>query len=65
MQQVITLMNGLGGRAARVLLGAMLIAAGVGGVGGVVGGVVAIIGVVPLAMGIWGRCLVELVAQTA
>ena len=48
------------GRAARVILGLALIALGTPLSTGHRGRVLAVVGLVPLAMGIWGRCLLEL-----
>ncbi len=59
---LIGFMNGAAGRAARVLLGLALIAWGLTSLGGTTGLVVAVIGLLPIAMGIWGRCLLEIVA---
>ncbi len=65
MNGLIGFMNGGIGRAARIILGLALIALGILSIQGTAGIVVAIVGLVPLAMGIWGRCLLELVAPTA
>lgn len=62
MNGLIGFMNGGIGRAARIVLGLALIALGLLSIQGTVGVVVAIVGLVPLVMGIWGRCLLELVA---
>ena len=62
MNGLIGFMNAGIGRAARVVLGLALIALGIVSIQGTAGVVVAIVGLVPLAMGIWGRCLLELVA---
>lgn len=45
------------------VVGLALIAYGLLGLGGTTGVIVAIVGVVPLAMGLWGHCLLELVAH--
>ncbi|HLG52258.1 MAG TPA: DUF2892 domain-containing protein [Chloroflexota bacterium] len=60
MSGLIAFMNGGVGRAVRVVLGLVLIAYGWLGLGGTAGLVVAIIGLIPLAMGLLGRCLLEL-----
>ncbi len=62
MNGLVGFMNGGLGRTARIILGLALIALGILSITGTVGVVVAIVGLVPLAMGIWGRCLLELVA---
>ena len=62
MTTLISLMNGRLGRATRVALGVALIAGGLAGLGGKVGLVVAVVGLLPILMGVWGRCLLELVA---
>ncbi len=62
MNGLIGFMNGGTGRAARIIAGLALIALGLASIQGTAGVVVAIVGLVPLVMGIWGRCLLELVA---
>ncbi len=62
MSGLIGFMNGPVGRAARVVLGLALIAWGLASIGGTTGAIVAVIGLLPVAMGLWGRCLLELVA---
>ncbi len=59
---LIGFMNGAVGRAARVVLGLALVAWGLLSLGGTTGIAVAVIGLLPIAMGLWGRCLLELVA---
>ncbi len=61
MNGLIGFMRSLWGRALRVLLGVALIYVGLAVVGGTVGIVVAIIGLLPIAMGVWGPCLIEFV----
>lgn len=56
-------MNGFWGRALRAGAGVALIAYGLLGLGGPAGLIVALVGVLPLALGLWGRCLLELVAR--
>ncbi len=60
MNALINFMNGGIGRAARVVLGLALVYSGLflAG-GGLAGYVVALIGFIPIAMGVWGRCLLE------
>ena len=61
MAAFIDFMNQPVGRVLRVIAGLLLIGWAVFFSGGtVLGWVLGIIGVVPLVMGIWGRCLVEL-----
>lgn len=60
MDALVHFMNGPVGRLARIALGVALIVAGFTVVGGAAGWVVAAIGVVPIALGASGRCLVEL-----
>jgi hypothetical protein len=61
MAALIAFMNGFWGRAIRIIVGVALIGYGLLSLGGTTGLIIAIIGVVPLAMGIWGRCLFELI----
>lgn len=65
MAALIAFMNGSWGRAIRIVLGVALIGYGLLSLGGTTGSIVAIVGVVPLAMGIWGRCLLELIYHPA
>ncbi len=65
MNALINWMNGALGRAARVILGLALIYVGLAAVGGAAGLIVALIGLAPIAMGVWGRCLLEAVAPQA
>lgn len=67
MAGLITFMNSTVGRVVRVILGLALIWLGLMGpladsTGGVI---VAIIGVVPVIMGIWGRCLMQFIVGGA
>lgn len=64
MSGLIGFMNGVWGRALRILLGLALIAYGLLGLGGTAGLIVALVGVIPLALGAWGRCLLELVSRS-
>lgn len=63
MAGLITFMNGAAGRILRIVLGLALMWLGLlGPLAGSTGSViVAIIGVVPIIMGIWGRCLLQFV----
>ncbi len=65
MGGLVSFMNGGIGRLARVVLGAVLIYVGLSAVGGTAGAVIAVIGVVPIVMGVWGRCLIELIPGAA
>ncbi len=62
MNGLVEFMNTAAGRIARIVLGLALIALGLLSLGGTTGTVVALAGLVPLVMGLWGRCLLELVA---
>ncbi len=57
MKALLNFMQASAGRVLRVVLGAVLIYAGLFVLGGAVGTVVAIIGVLPIVMGVWGPCL--------
>lgn len=63
MSGLITFMNGTVGRILRIVLGLVLIWLGLlGPLAGSTGGIiVAIVGILPLVMGIWGRCLLQFV----
>ncbi len=65
MNALVNFMNTTLGRALRVVLGLALIYVGLALVGGTAGLIVAIIGLVPIAMGAWGHCLLEVVAPQA
>ena len=62
MTSIIGFMNKAVGRALRFVLGVALIAYGLLVLGGTVGTVVAIVGLLPIALALWGHCLLELVA---
>ena len=64
MRALIDFMNGPLGRAARVILGLVLIAIGLVTVGGVGGVVLAVLGVVAIVMGAAGRCAAEFIPGT-
>ncbi len=57
MNSLINFMQGGVGRVVRVILGLALIYVGLAVVGGAAGIIVAIIGLLPIAMGVWGPCL--------
>ena len=59
MAGLISFMNSTAGRLLRIILGLVLIWAGLTQVGGVGGYIVAIIGLVPLLFGLMGRCLLQ------
>jgi hypothetical protein len=59
MSSLTQFMNSAAGRIARVLLGVVLIVVGLNSIGGGAGYVVAAIGLVPIALGLSGRCLIE------
>ena len=61
MNGLINFMQGTVGRVARVVLGLALIYVGLAVVGGTAGIVVAVIGLLPIAMGVWGPCLLGFV----
>ncbi len=57
MNTIIHFMQTYAGRALRVVLGLALIYAGVVVLGGTLGAILAIVGILPIAMGLWGPCL--------
>jgi Inner membrane protein YgaP-like, transmembrane domain len=60
MKALVDFMNGGLGRAARVVLGLVLVYVGLFTFGGgLTGYVVALIGLAPIVMGFWGHCLLE------
>lgn len=61
MTAFIDFMNNPLGRGLRIALGVALIYLGLVTLGGTVGYLVAAFGIVPIAMGLAGRCLVEFV----
>ncbi len=65
MNGLINLMQSIAGRALRVVLGLALIYVGLAVVGGTAGIVVAVIGLLPIAMGVWGPCLLGFVFKPA
>lgn len=65
MKGLIDFMQGAFGRVLRVVLGLVLIYAGLALVGGTAGIVIAVIGIVPIAMGVWGPCLLGFVFKSA
>jgi hypothetical protein len=56
-------MEGPVGRALRVVLGIVLIYFGLGRMGGTGGRILALAGLLPIAMGLWGPCLVHLAVR--
>ena len=65
MKGLIGFMQGTVGRILRVVLGLALIYVGLAVVGGTPGIVVAIIGLLPIAMGVWGPCLLSFIFKPA
>jgi len=65
MKSLIDFMQGNVGRVLRVVLGLALIYIGLGVVGSTAGIIIAVIGIVPIAMGIWGPCLLGFVFKSA
>jgi hypothetical protein len=59
MGAIADIMNTVAGRAVRVLLGLVLIYVGLSVVGGTAGMVIAVVGIVPILLGVTGRCLTE------
>jgi hypothetical protein len=60
MKRLIRFMNGVWGRAGRVVLGLALIWYGLFTLGGIAGAIVAVAGLLPIALGLAGRCALEL-----
>ena len=65
MKSLIDFMQGNVGRVLRVVLGLALIYIGLGVVGSTAGIIIAVIGIVPIAMGVWGPCLLGFVFKSA
>jgi hypothetical protein len=65
MKSLIDFMQGNVGRVLRVVLGLALIYVGLAVVGGTAGIIIAVIGILPIAMGVWGPCLVGFVFKSA
>jgi len=63
MDKFFEVMEGPVGRVLRVVLGVGLIYLGLGRMSGVGGRVVAVAGLLPIAMGLWGPCLVHLAVR--
>ncbi len=59
MTGLIEFMNTTLGRGLRVVLGMALIYLGLVMLGGAAGWIVAVVGLLPIAMGAWGHCLLE------
>jgi Inner membrane protein YgaP-like, transmembrane domain len=62
MSNLIQFLNGAVGRLLRVALGVALIWYGLLVLGGTAGAILAVVGLVPIGLGLWGHCLLELVA---
>lgn len=62
MGALVSFMNGPIGRLARIALGVAVIAVGLGVVGGTGGMVLAAVGLVPIALGASGHCMLEFLA---
>ncbi len=63
MSNLIEFLNGAVGRLLRVALGVALIWYGLFVLGGTAGAILALVGLVPIGLGLWGHCLLELVAS--
>ena len=63
MDKFFEVMEGPFGRVLRVVLGVVLIYLGLGRMSGIGGRVVAVAGLLPIAMGLWGPCLVHLAVR--
>ena len=61
MSGLIKFMNSVTGRAVRVGLGLVLIYLGLAVLGGTTGLAAAVIGLLPIAMGVGGKCLLQFV----
>lgn len=65
MKSFVDFMQDTFGRFLRVVLGLALIYLGLAVVGGTAGIILAVVGVLPIAMGIWGPCLLGFVFKSA
>jgi len=63
MSNLIQFLNGAFGRVVRVALGVAFIWYGLLVLGGTAGAILAVVGLVPIGLGVRGRCLLELVAN--
>jgi hypothetical protein len=63
MKKFFEVMEGPFGRSLRVAMGAALVYLGLARMTGSTGRIVAIVGLVPIAMGLWGPCLVRLASR--
>jgi hypothetical protein len=63
MDKFFVFMEGPVGRALRVVLGVVLMYFGLTQIGGVGGKILAFAGLLPIVMGAWGPCLVNLAIQ--
>ena len=59
MLRIVELMNGTWGRLARIALGLVLVGYGLAVLGGTPGIALALLGLLPVALGVSGRCLLE------
>jgi hypothetical protein len=64
MKDLISFLQGRSGRIARVVLGLALVYVGLAMIGGTAGLLLAIVGLLPIAMGIWGPCLLGFVFKS-
>jgi hypothetical protein len=65
MKGLIDFMQSTVGRILRIVLGLALIYVGLAVVGGTAGIIVAVIGLLPIALGVWGPCLLSFVFKSA
>lgn len=65
MNGLIDFMQSTFGRVLRVVLGLVLIYVGLALMGGTAGIIVAVIGLLPIAMAVWGPCLLSFVFKPA
>lgn len=63
MNGLVQFMNSTAGRALRVVLGLVLIYLGLAVIGGTTGLIVAVVGLVPIALGLWGKCALQLFSK--
>lgn len=63
MEKFFEVMEGPFGRVLRIALGAVLVYLGLARTGGTGGRILAIAGLLPIAMGLWGPCLLHLGAR--
>jgi hypothetical protein len=63
MKKFFEIMEGTFGRSLRVAMGAALVYLGFARMTGTSGWIVAVVGLLPIAMGLWGPCLVHLASR--